>query len=174
MPILRKLSTFRAQPSAVRRRVPAAWASLVVVSSSLRLLGFARTHDWLNRTSRRGTAPGTGAAGRDLAHPEAAAVTLVARNVPVRAWCLEKALTLWWLLRRRGIDAALRIGVRRAAEGPRNLEAHAWVEVGGEVLGDTDDVGARYAAFEGDVGVLARAIRAGEGGWRLGDRRAGG
>src|SRR5262245_16728604 len=37
-------------------------------------------------------------------------VTAAASHGPYRASCLEHSLTLWWLLRRRGIDSQLRIG----------------------------------------------------------------
>ena len=40
---------------------------------------------------------------------------------------------LWWLLRRRGIAAELRIGARKEFE---RFEAHAWVEVDSAVLND--------------------------------------
>jgi hypothetical protein len=48
------------------------------------------------------------------------------------------------LLRRRGIAGDLRIGVRKEAG---RFEAHAWVELGGRVLNDNEDVGERFAAF---------------------------
>ena len=59
-----------------------------------------------------------------IARMEAAA----ARHLPFQPNCLEQSLALWWLLRRRGIPADLRIGVRKDAA---NFEAHAWVEAGG-------------------------------------------
>lgn len=62
--------------------------------------------------------------------------------------CLSRSVTLWWLLRRRGIANTLRIGVRR--EGPVLL-AHAWVEHAGRPLNDSETVCVRYAAFEGSV-----------------------
>ncbi len=74
-------------------------------------------------------------------------------------------MTLWWLLWRRRLDASVRIGVRRISGDGGPIEAHAWVELGGEVLGDRADVGQRYAAFEGDVAALARAIRLRQGAW---------
>ena len=46
--------------------------------------------------------------------------------------CLPRSLTLYLLLRRRGIPATLHIGVKRYPFG-----AHAWVECMGEVLDDT-------------------------------------
>jgi hypothetical protein len=70
----------------------------------------------------------------------------VAGRQIVGARCLGRSLVLWFLLRRRGIDAELVIG----AEAPRNgsLPAHAWVEVSGEPVNDAPDVRARYGSFE--------------------------
>lgn len=47
------------------------------------------------------------------------------RYLPIPASCLRESLVLYAMLRRRGAEADLRIGVRR--EGTA-LEAHAWVE----------------------------------------------
>lgn len=46
--------------------------------------------------------------------------------------CLPRSLTIYLLLRRRGVPASLHIGVKRYPFG-----AHAWVECLGEVLDDT-------------------------------------
>lgn len=59
--------------------------------------------------------------------------------------CLERSMTLWWMLRRKGVQGELHIGARK--EGPR-FEAHAWVELGGEVLNDGADVHEHYARFD--------------------------
>lgn len=48
--------------------------------------------------------------------------------------CLPQSLALQALLRRQGLSAELRIGVRRA-DG--KLQAHAWVEHAGSPLGET-------------------------------------
>ena len=53
------------------------------------------------------------------------------------AACLSRSLTLWWLLRRRGIESQLRLGVRKGEQG---LDAHAWVELAGQVVNDAADV----------------------------------
>lgn len=59
--------------------------------------------------------------------------------------CLPRSLTLWWILRQRGMDSEIRIGVRCQGE---LLEAHAWVEYQKVPLNDTPDVHRRYAAFD--------------------------
>ena len=60
-------------------------------------------------------------------------VDMASRYTPVSNTCLHRSLALWWLLRRRGFDSSLRLGMRRH-DG--RFEAHAWVEHGGVILND--------------------------------------
>lgn len=64
-----------------------------------------------------------------------------------RGRCLTRSLLLYWLLRARGEAAVLTIGVAREATPPgaAALDAHAWVETGGRILGDSPAHTARYA-----------------------------
>jgi transglutaminase superfamily protein len=62
-----------------------------------------------------------------------------------RAKCLPESLTLWWLLRRRGIESRLRFGARKQGA---LLEAHAWVEIKGIPLNDSADVERRFMPFK--------------------------
>jgi hypothetical protein len=55
--------------------------------------------------------------------------------------CLSQSLTLSWLLRRRGLEPTLRLGVRLLEQ---KLDAHAWVVYDGRVLNDTQDVAERF------------------------------
>lgn len=66
----------------------------------------------------------------------------------VRGNCLSCSIALCWLLRRRGIPAQLRIGARKIGN---QLEAHAWVEVAGRAVNDSDDVQTRFAPFAGPI-----------------------
>jgi len=68
-----------------------------------------------------------------------------ARNLFFRANCLEQSLVLWWLLRRRGIDAALRIGARKESD---RFEAHAWVVLDSQVLNDASAEHRHFVPFE--------------------------
>ena len=64
-------------------------------------------------------------------------VDVAARYSPLRGrlrpTCLRKSLVIAALLRRDGADARLVIGAR--SPRPFSLEAHAWVELDGEILG---------------------------------------
>lgn len=61
-----------------------------------------------------------------------AAVHAAARCVPGHSSCLDRALVAVTLLERCGHRPALRLGVARG--GAAGLEAHAWVELDGEVV----------------------------------------
>jgi hypothetical protein len=59
--------------------------------------------------------------------------------------CLQRSVVLWRVLRRRELEAELRIGVRKEAAGGRQF--HAWVEHDGEVLNDVPHVRERFTTF---------------------------
>lgn len=71
-------------------------------------------------------------------------VRIAAGNSPAHSSCLERSLTLWWLLRRQGITSEVCLGVRKVAG---QFEAHAWVAYAGRVLNDRDDVHRRFASL---------------------------
>jgi hypothetical protein len=56
---------------------------------------------------------------------------VTAANLFFRTSCLEQSLVLCRLLKRRGMNAGLRIGARKEAD---RFEAHAWVEMAGNVV----------------------------------------
>ena len=82
------------------------------------------------------------------AHAVARMVNAAARRGIVRGNCLSRSIVLWWLLLRRAIPAQMRIGVRKSGEA---FEAHAWVEMAGRAINDSDDVQTRYTPFEGPI-----------------------
>jgi hypothetical protein len=55
----------------------------------------------------------------------AGVVTVAARHTYFRAACLQQALALQYMLRRRGVETVLNFGVTHDADGA--LAAHAWV-----------------------------------------------
>ena len=111
---------------------------------ALRVLGFRRCSSIVARLSAVSESE-TGATSISEAKAAARVVKIAARHGFYRAKCLQESLTLWCLLMRRGLRVELRIGTRKHED---QFEAHAWVEVNGIVLNDTDDVDRRFAAFE--------------------------
>jgi transglutaminase superfamily protein len=71
------------------------------------------------------------------------AVKAVSARVP-RASCLTQALALRLMLERRRVPATLRIGVARTPES--SVEAHAWLECGGNIVIGEAEPG-RYTAL---------------------------
>jgi len=140
------------------RTLVVALAATPVVVVSLRLVGFQRTQAWMTRwpPAPHGRRPLLRQMARDRARAVARAVGVAASHGPVRTSCLRRALLARWLLRREGIDVAIRIGVRPAAAG---LCAHAWIEHEGSPVGDDPSVLASYAAFDEDFAAVAERAR---------------
>ena len=104
--------------------------SAVLIASaaaSLRLLGLKRT---LRITALDERSPVPARLSDPMSKTVIADVTSAAdraeRYAPGGS-CLSKSVVLAWLLRRQGVPAEIRIGVRTAGE----FEAHAWVEANG-------------------------------------------
>ena len=71
-------------------------------------------------------------------------------GVANRLWfdlnCLPRTLVTWYLLRKRGITADMRVGVRVGDAGHRIF--HTWVELQGIPLNDRRDVAERYRVLQ--------------------------
>lgn len=121
---------------------------LPLVRWSLRLRGYGNTFTSLQR---RVQFQAKGTETRPLSRAElqltCRMVRAALRYSFARFTCLEESLTLWYLLRKQGIPACLRIGVRNESG---KFEAHAWVEHGGEALNQDEAMHQHYAAFEQD------------------------
>jgi hypothetical protein len=132
-------ATFLALSNQERLLLLEAMVLLPVVELSLRRTSYDRTRARLARL-----------AGRDRRAPDPAVlvpsavqmVAAAASRTPVAAKCLARSLTLWFLLRRRGCDAEVVIGVRPGGEP---LDAHAWVERAGIPVNETQETVDSYA-----------------------------
>ena len=116
---------------------------LAVLTVSLRVRGFGRTQRLLQKfiKPRKNSPP---VASVELCALTSRMVLAAARNSPIPSTCLERSLSLWWLLARQGIATQLRIGVRKGGE---KFSAHAWVEREGAAIGEPDASHLHYAAF---------------------------
>ena len=77
---------------------------------------------------------------------------------PLGGSCLDRSILMWFVMRQHGLDADLRVGVRREPTGNGDggeLVAHAWVEYFGLVVNDDPGVATSYVVFDGDVARLA-------------------
>lgn len=120
---------------------------LPAVAVLIRLKGLRECQASLARLTPAVTLSGPGADLTDEQRARAVAriVRAAAAHGPFKASCLQQSVTLWWFLRRHGLESDLRIGTRK--EGGR-FDAHAWVEFSGRALNESRDVRVRYAAFD--------------------------
>jgi hypothetical protein len=107
----------------------------------LKSRGLKRTAAFLAARSDRPL----GKADLAVATSMAEAVSLVAGRKVVGALCLGRSLLLWFLLRRRGMDAELVVGSRSPVDA--SWMAHAWVELDSQPVNDVLDVRDQYGSF---------------------------
>jgi hypothetical protein len=67
------------------------------------------------------------------------------RWMPLRVTCLQRAATLQQLLRLRGIETRMQIGVKNRSG---QLQAHAWIEYEGHILNDIPANCSQYQPLE--------------------------
>lgn len=111
---------------------------LTAVDASLRLFGLRRTVHAMRGLVGSRQSPTRPGLITDAAH----AVATAAAFYPRRALCLEQSLVLYWVLRRRGVEAQLKVGVR-----PFPFTAHAWVEHNGHPINEQEDFVTQLAPF---------------------------
>ena len=149
-PLLEKWRRFQKRPPEDRMLILRAALILPLTEIGLRLFGFRRWKKLIEKFSLPAHLPQSLPAG--LQHEKAMRAVRAVRSVqlhgPTNPNCLERSMTLWWLLRRVGVDGELHIGARK--EGGR-FEAHAWVELGGQVLNDGAEVHQHYARFDAPI-----------------------
>jgi hypothetical protein len=115
---------------------------LAPIQVMLKSRGLKRTASSLAARSDRPL----GVADTRVASEMADAVSLVAGRKMVGALCLGRSLLLWYLLRRRGMDAELVVGAKSPVD--EAWMAHAWVELDGLPVNDAPDVRQNYASFD--------------------------
>lgn len=131
-----------------RRFLVAALWMLPLTRLALSLFGFRRWQSFLKRLVPHSSQPSPAGTATERGALAVRMVRAAARDGLGHPNCLSRSLVLWWLLARQGLAAELRIGARKNGDA---LEAHAWVELNGVVLGEEDDPHAHYAAFDGPV-----------------------
>jgi hypothetical protein len=122
---------------------------LLILSVPLRLLGFRRTQLLLLSLRRTPTRLQPLSAQQPKIDQIVRLVNRICRFL--RVACLRRSLILWWMLYWHGIDSAIRIGVRKVDQ---RLEAHAWVEQDGKVLGERAAYVEQYQPFPADFAKL--------------------
>lgn len=142
-----KWRRFQMRPPEDRALILHAAMILPLIEIGLRALGFQRCKQLVEKLFVG--VPPLPTLPLDLQREAALRVVRAVRSAelhgPVHPNCLERSMTLWWMLRRKGVEGELHIGARK--EGTR-FEAHAWVELGGKVLNDRVEVHQHYARFD--------------------------
>jgi Transglutaminase-like superfamily len=125
--IIQSSRTFWLLESQERDVVWAAARGLTATWLGLRVLGFRRWKEFVERRAKRPNSVQTAREASGMSAKRIAQlVAAAARNLFFKTNCLEQSLVLWPLLRRRGFPAELKIGARKDAG---RFEAHAWVEL---------------------------------------------
>lgn len=122
-----------------------AWRSALLLAAAallLRLLPMQRVVNLLARLPSRSTLSALDA--RRRAEHMADLFVAAANLHPLPTTCLPRAVALWWLLRRAGIDATIVLGVQPHGGA---MTAHAWVETDGHVLGDPQQIHQAYSTI---------------------------
>lgn len=133
--MLERLRGLRKLPWHERWLLFALLALLPLVSVLLACAGYVRSRRWLEAVSRSHVRRAPSEVELVQAQRVAELAGLAGRWGAVPATCLRQSLLVYALLRRRGFDPLLRIGVRKPGDV---VEAHAWVELAGQPLGVGD------------------------------------
>jgi len=158
-PMSEKWRRFLERPPEDRALILRAALILPLTEIGLRLFGFRHWKRMIEKFFLPAHLPQSLPADlqRETALRAVRAVRSVELHGPANPNCLERSLTLWWLLRRNGVDGELHIGARK--QGAR-FEAHAWVELGGQVLNDGAEVHQHYARFDAPIAAAVAESRA--------------
>jgi len=117
------------------------------VAVLLHAVGYARTAGLLDRAVRAARVPAGSTSARERAETVTRRVEVAASRGPRPVGCLPRALCVRALLAREGIEAVVRIGVRRDGA---SLRAHAWIEHERVPVAEAEDVLASFAPFDHD------------------------
>jgi hypothetical protein len=132
---------FVALPTDEQRLLLALMAALPGIALLVRARGVAGTAQLLERASGNAPRREADAADTHAAQRLAELASIAGRRGVFTATCLPQALLVESILRRRGFSPELRVGVRKQADA---LDAHAWVELDGVALGQTELVHAPF------------------------------
>jgi hypothetical protein len=147
---LGKWRRFRNRSPEDRSLILSAALFLPLTQLGFRLLGFRRWKEFIEQflPSVNASDPLPAVTQAVMARHMARAVRSGELHGPATPNCLVRSTVLWWFLRRRGIDGELHIGARKNGT---SFEAHAWVELGGQVLNDTPEVHHHYSRFDAPI-----------------------
>jgi hypothetical protein len=115
-----------------------AWWVLLGFYLVLRLVKFERLQKFSLRTNNKTMDQ---ADALTFAWGRQRLVSMAARLHLLSMTCLPRALTMRWMLGRKGIITQLCIGINRS---PTGMLAHSWVELAGQAVGEPEDITERF------------------------------
>ncbi|GAB5447465.1 lasso peptide biosynthesis B2 protein [Gymnodinialimonas sp.] len=127
---------------------------VLAIHLGVRLVGLARIRRILRRIPLGKAPPPTDSAL--IVEHTRLRLRLVKMRLPWCGNCLSRSLAIWLLLRRHGVDSALRIGAMMKDGG---LKAHAWVEFEGKPVNAGPKVVQRFISFDEDFATDAEWTR---------------
>jgi hypothetical protein len=139
--LLYKLRQFYEMPNADRGLLLRIALIVPCIEIGLRLAGFKRVLTWLHLFSRE-MQPAEHSVDEVERHGRL--LFTAYRQMPFAGRCLARSLTIWLLLRRKGICTDLRFGTRK--QGGKLL-AHAWIEHNGVPLKIDSGIREKYSTF---------------------------
>ncbi len=142
-----RFRNFAARPGTERAAIIEALALLGLARAVLAFVPFRYIARALWQEGRETSRAPLGGAQRAAAKLVARAIDVAARHSPWQARCLGRALAATAMLRRRGLDATVYLGVKSL----RTLDAHAWARSGDVYVCGGDGTG------HATVGVLAHS-----------------
>jgi hypothetical protein len=123
------LARFRALKAGDRRAVVEASVLLALIAVGLKVFPFTTIRAFVNQYAKAISPSYEVDAARLIW-----AVTTASRRAPLRATCLTEALAADAMLRRRGLECRLCLGVHTGGLAADALHAHAWLERQGNVI----------------------------------------
>ena len=127
----RSLARWRALTGQQKSQLVLLAVALPVTGALIRLFGFQKAAQACARIGGQATLRPTSAQDLEDAQAFARLAGIAGRRGPVTTTCLRQSLVVRAWLRRRGLDAQLKIGVRKTGAV---VDAHAWVELDGVPL----------------------------------------
>jgi hypothetical protein len=120
-----------------------AWWALLGFNLALRWVHLDRLEKFTSLASENEPVP---PGGLEWARHRQRLVSLAGRLHLPPMTCLPRALTLRWMCSRHAIPSQLCIGVNKT---PTTFNAHAWVQVEGEAIGEAEDIAEKFKILEG-------------------------
>jgi hypothetical protein len=144
----RKLRTFSSLGNDERVLIFQALLLPLAVQLGFRTTGVSNTQARLRNWARGKATTGLPVPPESVIRLARRAQGVTRRLIGSNGTCLQRSLTLWAILTRRGVAVDLRVGFRRQAGA---IEGHAWVEYQGEPINEAPEVVDTYTVTPGEA-----------------------